>query len=578
MRYRWRDEGTTRLGRGANGEAIVAALLARRGFATPETIAAFLRPNPASLGDPHRLRDLDRALARLAQAHQRAESIAIWGDYDVDGLTSTALLCRALGGMGFRVRPHIPHRITSGYGLKEEGIDRLIAAGVTLIVAVDCGVSDREAIAHARTCNVEVIVLDHHTIPPLLPEAVAVVNPRRTDCDYPFKDLAAVGVAYMLVRALATAGYQLHGQWDENEADLLDLLELVALGTVADVAPLHGENRTLVTWGLQSLRHTTHPGLQALYAVAGIDPSRLTAWEIGHAIGPRLNAAGRIAAPTPAIELLLCDTPERAVPLAQELDRLNRDRQKELARILGEATIQIEATGVPDDTLPILQIDGVGWTAGVVGLVAGRLAERYGRPAIVLERGETVSRGSARSIDGFNVVEALHDCADLLDHYGGHARAAGLTIANGRLAELRERLLVRARTHLRPDDLQPALAPDLDLALADLHYGTTTALAQLEPFGHGNPEPLLLVRDVTTKWAKASFDGRHLFFHAMAQHGENVAGPLRCVAFGQGPRRAELQAAPRGRVDLLGTLRREWWQGEERLAFHIRDWRLAIDD
>lgn len=578
MRFRWQEDRATVLSRGAGGEAIVAALLARRGYADPEAVAAFLAPTPTSLADPLLLRDLDRAIARLTLAHGRGESIAVWGDYDVDGLTSTALLCRALGGMGFRVRPHIPHRISSGYGLKEPGIDRLAADGVTLIVAVDCGISDREPIAHAGTRGVDVLVFDHHTLPPLLPEAAAVVNPRHPDCAYPYKDMAAVGVAYALVRALAAAGFHLDGRWEENEADLLDLLELVALGTVADVAPLHGENRTLVAWGLNSLRHTAHPGLQALCAVASIDPARLTAWDIGHALGPRLNAAGRIADPKIAIDLLLCDDPDRALSLAQELDRLNRERQRELARILGEATDRIEADGPPDDTRPILQLDGVGWTAGVVGLVAGRLTERYGRPAIVLERGEAYSKGSARSIEGFNMVEALNDCADLLSHYGGHARAAGLTIANERLDELRERLLVRARTQLRPTDLQPTLAPDLDLALGDLHYGTAEALARLEPFGHGNPEPLLLLRGVTTKWAKTSFDGKHLFFHAMAQHGATVPGPLRCVAFGQGARRHELQRAQRGRADLVGTLRREWWQGEERLAFHIRDFRVTSDE
>ncbi|MFN8513336.1 MAG: single-stranded-DNA-specific exonuclease RecJ [Thermomicrobiales bacterium] len=573
MRFRWHDDRAVVLERGAEGEAIVAALLARRGYSDPEAVAAFLQPTPASLAEPLLLRDLGRAIERLTLAHGRGESIAVWGDYDVDGLTSTALLCRALGGMGFRVQPHIPHRITSGYGLKEPGIDRLTDAGVTLIVAVDCGVSDREAVAYAGTRDVDVLIFDHHTLPPLLPDAAAVVNPRHPECAYPYKEMAAVGVAYALVRALVAAGFRIDGPWQEDEADLLDLLELVALGTVADVAPLHGENRTLVSWGLDSLRHTAHPGLQALCAVAGIEPGRLTAWEIGHTLGPRLNAAGRIADPAVAIELLLCDSPERALPLAQELDRLNRERQRELTRILGEATDRIEADGPLDETRPILQIEGVGWTAGVVGLVAGRLAERYGRPAIVLERGEAFSKGSARSIDGFNLVEALHDCADLLSHYGGHARAAGLTVANERLDELRERLLLRAKTQLRPTDLQPTLAPDLDIALGDLHYGTVEALARLEPFGHGNPEPLLIVRDVTTKWAKTSFDGKHLFFHAMAQHGANVPGPLRCVAFGQGTRRGELQRAARGRADLVGTLRREWWQGEERLAFHIKDFR-----
>ena len=243
--------------------------------------------------------------------------------------------------------------------------------------------------------------------------------------------------------------------------------------------------------------------------------------------------------------------------------------------MLEEATLRVELAGPPDDSQPILQLDGAGWTAGVVGLVAGRLAERYGRPAIVLERGPLVSKGSARSIEGFNLVEALADCAHLLDHYGGHARAAGLTVANTKLDELRERLLTLARARLTAEDSAPTLVLDLDLALANLGYPTVKALARLEPFGHGNPEPLILVRDVTPKWPKASSDGKHLFFTASAQAGTTVRAPMRCVAFGQGTRRAELQHTPNGRVDLAGTLRHEWWQGEERLAFHVKDFRNA---
>ncbi len=582
MRYRWHElEGIAIAGSGAArssatvGAAIVAALLRQRGHGTPAAVEAFLSPTPQTLAEPLLLADLDRAIARLRLAHARQELVAIWGDYDVDGLTSTTLLCRALGGMGLRVRPLIPHRTRDGYGLNIAGIARLAGEGVRLIVAVDCGISDRAEIDHARSCGVDVIVLDHHTIPPEMPEAAAVVNPRRADCAYPFKDHAAVGIAYTLVRALAREPFVCGGAWSEDEPELVDLLGLAALGTVADVAPLQGENRTIVTWGLDALRHTAYPGVQALCAVAGIDRARLTAWDLGHALGPRLNAAGRMADPAPALRLLLTDSYEEALPLAQELDRLNRERQRELSRILEEAIARVEHDGLPDETRPILQVDGTGWTAGVVGLVAGRLAERYGRPAIVLERGATMSTGSARSVDGFNLVEALAECADLLDRFGGHARAAGLTVANHKLDELRERLLTRARARLTADDLRPTLTLDLELALADLTYPTVDALARLEPFGQGNPEPLILLRDVGTQWPKTSGDGKHLFFIATAQAGRPVRAPVRCVAFGQGARRPDLLDPARGGVDLVGTLRRERWQGEERLSFHIRDFRRA---
>jgi len=574
LRPRWQIPAGIALRAGTRATGIAAALLALRGYGDPTERSTFLNPALHSLADPALLADLPRAIARLKTAHAHGERITIWGDYDVDGLTSTALLVRAFAGMGFRAAPHIPHRARDGYGLNTAGIERLADAGTTLIVAVDCGISNRTEIAHAATRGVDVIVLDHHTIPPDMPDAVAIINPRRTDCPYPFKELAAVGLAHALVRALTREGFALCGAWDDDEPDLLDLLELVALGTVADVAPLRGENRAVVTWGLDSLRHTPHPGLQALYAVAGLDPQRLSAWEIGHVLGPRLNAAGRLGDADLALRLLLAESPEEALPLAQALDAINRERQRELARIMDEAVARVEESGALADDQPIIQIDGAGWTAGVVGLVASRLAERYGRPAIVLERGAETSKGSGRSIDGFNLMEALTACGDLLTHYGGHARAAGLTIANDDLAALHERLLVRARTVLSGTDLRPTLTPDLDLALVDLGYPLTEAFATLEPFGNGNPEPLLLVRDIGVKWPKTSGDGKHLFFTAAAQGSTGVRAPLRCVAFGQGERRGELQE-PGGRFDLLGTLRRESWQGEERLSFHLKDFRMA---
>lgn len=574
LRPRWDIPAGIALPAGTRATGIAAVLLAQRGYADPRARAAFLSPTLDTLADPFLLADLGRAIARLKAAHARDERIAIWGDFDVDGLTSTALLCRAFAGMGFHTRPYIPHRVKEGYGLNCGGIDRLAEEGITLIVAVDCGISDRDEIAHATTRGVDVIVLDHHTVPREMPRAIAVISPRRADCPYPFKELAAVGLAHALVRALTQEGFALRGAWGDDEPDLLDLLELVALGTVADVAPLRGENRAVVAWGLDSLRHTPHPGLQALYAVAGLDAQRLSTWEIGHALGPRLNAAGRLGDAGLALQLLLAESFEEALPLAQALDELNRARQRELARIMEEAVAQVEATGPLDGDQPILQLVGVGWTAGVVGLVASRLAERYGRPTIVLERGDHTSKGSARSIDGFNLVEALTACDDLLDHYGGHARAAGLTIANDNLAELYTRLLDHARALLTADDLRPTLTLDLDLALADLGYPLTEELARLEPFGNGNPEPVILLRDVGIKWPKTSGDGKHLFFTAAAQHDTPVRAPLRCVAFGQGARQAELHD-PLERFDLAGTLRRERWQGEERLSLHIRDFRIA---
>ena len=571
MRYRWLEPDGVAPADGGGDEGILRALLARRGMTAPEAVDAFLQPHPARLADPFLMADLGRAVDRLGLAHRRGETVAIYGDYDVDGLTSTALLWRALSGMGFTVRPYVPHRVRDGYGLNVGAIDRLAAEGASLLVAVDCGVGDHAEVAHARALGLDVIVLDHHHVPDALPEAVAVVNPHRRDCAYPYKEQAAVGVAYTLVRALVREGYSLGGRWEEDELDLHDLLELVALGTVADVVPLHGENRILVAGGLQVLRETQHPGLRALYAVAGLDPARLRAWHIGYVLGPRLNAAGRIAEPELALRLLLTDSPEEAAQLARQLDGLNRERQRELARIIGEATARLEAVGPLDEARRLIQLDGEGWTAGVAGLVAGRLAERYSRPVVILERGAGFSRGSARSIDGFNIVEALAECQDLLDHYGGHAKAAGLSVANEHLEALNERLLTLATARLSAEQLRPTLALDLEVSVAALTHATVDLLTQLEPCGHGNPEPLLLLRGVAPRWPKASHDGKHLFCTIPTGDRRGV----RAVAFGQGERLAELRGAGRAGVDLAGTLRREWWQDEERLEFHVRDFRPA---
>lgn len=565
MRYRWLEPATEVREGGAVGEAVLRALLARRGVAEGE-VAAFLAPDPAALADPFLLADMDRAVDRLALARRLGEAVAVYGDYDVDGLTSTALLCRALDGLGLTVLPYVPHRAREGYGLNRAALDRLQAAGVSLVVAVDCGVGNGAEIAHARSRGLDTIVLDHHHVLETLPEAVAVVNPRRADCAYPCKDLAAVGVAYALARALDDAGYA------GVRADDDDLLALAALGTVADVVPLRGENRVLAAAGLAALRETGRPGLRALCAAAGVAPARLLAWHIGYVLGPRLNAAGRIAEPDIALRLLLTDDPGEAADLAARLDRLNRERQRELARILEEAIAKLEENGPPGDDRRLIQLAGDGWSAGVAGLVAGRLTERYSRPVVILERGADWSKGSARSVDGFNIVEALAECADLLDHYGGHAKAAGLTVANAHLDALDKRLRDLALTRLSAEQLRPTLAPDIAVPPDALTEETVDSLARLEPCGHGNPEPLLLVRAAVARWPRTSQDGRHLFWTMPQGRRRQVRG----VAFGHGDRLAELTGA--GPVDLVGTLRREWWQEEERLSLHVRDFRVTSDE
>lgn len=569
MRYRWlgraNDDSWPRVER---AEELLPALLSARGITDARQAAEFLSPSLSSLGDPFAMAGLDAAVSRITAALRHDEPIAVYGDYDVDGVSSTALLTRAFLAIGFRsVVPYIPDRHVEGYGLNVAAIDRLADAGIRLIVAVDCGVTNHLEAAHARARGVDLIVIDHHQVQASLPDAVAVVDPQRADCRYPCKDLAAVGVAYTLLRGLARAGVPLNGHWRENEPDLLDALDLVALGTVADVVALRGENRTLVTWGLHALRHSAHPGIKALVTVARTAPSTLRAWHIGFLLGPRLNAAGRMASPDLAARLLLTESAAEARELAANLDRLNAERQQLLSRVLRDAEERLAAIGALDDNRCYLQIEGTGWSSGIVGLVAGRLTERYARPVLVLDRGDEWSTGSARSVEGFNIAWALGQCADLVARYGGHAKAAGLTIANDNLPALEDRLTRLAGACLTPEQLQPTLRIDLDLPPALLTDGTAEALEHLEPYGHGNPQPVLLIRGTQARHAACSRDGKHLLFE-VPRAGR---APLRAVAFRLGDRLDELRA--HRHIDIAGTLTRESWRGETRLSFHVADFR-----
>lgn len=550
------------------GADLLPALLAARGIVGPERDAEFLSPTLATLGDPFSMAGLEAAVCRIVAALRADEAIAVYGDYDVDGVASTALLAGAFRRCGFStVEPYIPDRNREGYGLNIAAIDKLADAGIRLIVSVDCGVTNHHEVAHARARGVDLIVLDHHQVQSTLPSAVAVVDPQRADCQYPFKGLAAVGVAYTLLRGLARRGVRLNGHWRENEPDLLDALDLVALGTVADVVPLQGENRALVTRGLEALRHAYRPGVRALLDVARTPPATLRAWHIAFLLGPRLNAAGRVANPALALRLLLTDSMPEARELAFRLDRHNTARQQLLQRVLNEAERRITATGPIDDTRRYLQVDGAGWSAGIVGLVASRLAERYSRPALVLDRGDAWSTGSARSIDGFNIVEALECCSDLLARYGGHAKAAGLTVSNDNLQALEARLTRLADERLSPEQLRPAVQIDAEVPSALLTSRTAAVFERLEPFGHGNPQPLLLVRGSHARNAARTRDGTHLYFDVAEAGGS----PVRAVAFRQGDRLDELQQA--GEIDLVGSLKHEEWQGQQRLSFQVLDFR-----
>jgi len=473
---------------------LIGRLLALRGICTADDAQLFFGEAPAG---PIALPDLDRAVDRLARACRAGETVAVFGDFDVDGVTAAAILTEGLSALGARPLPYLPHRVDEGYGLNTEAIDSLRQLGATLLVTADCGTSSIDEIRHAGRLDMETIVLDHHTVPPQLPSAIAIVNPKRVDG--PSEEPAACGVAYYVLQAL----YQALGR----QADGARLIELVALGTVCDLAPLTGENRRLVRDGLAALRKTERPGLRALLAVAAVDAARAGTEAIGFALGPRLNAAGRMAHARLAFDLLTARDDDRARELAAELDGLNRERQQatEAAHALAA-----ELAGEEGDA-PLLMIGHEDFPLGIVGLVASRLVDAYHRPAVVYGRGEDESRASCRSIEEFHITDALRARPELFERFGGHRAAAGFTARNENLPAIKEHLLAHAAGELAGLDLRPAVEIDAELPLASLRGEEIRWLAQMAPHGIGNPEPCFLSRNVLVLERQAvGADGAHL--------------------------------------------------------------------
>lgn len=529
----------------------------------PEEARAFLERRPGP-DDPFALHGMNKAVDRIRWAIRRKEPIAVFGDFDADGVTATALLVITLRSMGADVRPYIPHRVEEGYGLNIPAIDELADAGARLLVTVDCGIRFPREIAHARRRGMEVIVTDHHLVGTEPLEAVAVVNPHQEECPYPYKGLAGVGLAYKLAQGLLRANRQvpLRGSVPLNEEELLDL---VALGTVADLAPLTGENRYLVSRGLERLNRAPRVGVEALIRQSGLQPGRVDTWHIGFALGPRLNAAGRVAHAEKAYQLLTTDLPDEAERLARELDELNQERQrltKEMQERARAVVLEREADR------PLLFVADPEFPAGVVGLVASRLVDEFYRPAVIVEQGEEVSKGSARSIPEFHITRALDQCADLLKRHGGHAVAAGFAVPTRHLDELKRRLLDIAARELEGRELVPALEIDAEIPLKEANWPLWEAIQTLRPFGEGNPEPLFLTRNVWVRRAvPVGADNAHL--KLLLSDGRAVWDG---IAFRQGEWAGRLPE----RVDVVYYLRENEWNGEARLQLEVQDLRPAM--
>ncbi|MBM4371612.1 MAG: single-stranded-DNA-specific exonuclease RecJ [Deltaproteobacteria bacterium] len=469
-----------------------AHLLAARGITEPGEARAFLAPSLRAFPDPFTMPDMDRAAARLARAVQEGERILVWGDYDVDGITATVLLLSFLEDCGAGADFYLPHREDDGYGMNLPRALKAVEDGVRLVVTVDCGTANHSEVEHLASAGVDVIVTDHHALQGAAPPALAFLNPQRDDAPAAFRPLAGVGVAFLLV----AAARRVLDPGGGRTPPLTSYLDVVALGTIADMVPLQGVNRSLVFHGLRGWERPARPGLAALKRVAGVEDRGLDSGAIAFTIGPRLNAAGRLDTARRSVDLLRTPSFGEGLAMARELDRLNTERKTLEAAIFAQALDQVAArhgTATPG----VVVVAGEGWPRGVLGIVASRLAARYHRPALALGLDQEGSAsGSGRSIRGFHLVRALEGTRDLLDRFGGHAMAAGLTLPAARLDALRERLQAALAATLSPEDLEPCLAVDVELTLDTLDASSVQAVEALAPFGAGNPEPLFLSRGV----------------------------------------------------------------------------------
>jgi len=534
----------------------MAQLLYNRGIADPAQVEAFLAADERLLGDPFLLPDMEKAVARTYRALLSGETIAIYGDFDADGITATALLTQGLSSLGGKAIPYIPHRIEEGYGLNHAALESLYREGVTLVITVDCGISAAPEVERAQSRGLDIVITDHHTVPQKMPPALATVDPKRADSLYPFPDLAGVGVAFKLLQGLLRS--------IGKERDLDQLLDLVALGTVADMAPLLGENRYLVKRGLEVLNSANRLGLSEMMRCAGRSLGSIDPQTISWILGPRLNAAGRLDHAIISYDLLSTSSPEEAQRLANSLERKNAERQRLSEMVLAKAREKLIAMGTDS---PLLMVGSEDYPSGVVGVVAGRLVEEFYRPIVVFELGKELSRGSSRSIPEFDIIAALTQCSDLLSRFGGHPMAAGFTVPTENLIHLQERLAEIAASQLAKLDLRPLITIDAELPLSSLQGRAFHMMQQLAPFGCANPLPTFLSRGVKVmEYRSVGAGGQHL---RLKLREGNVTWDG--VAFRMG----HLIDEGTPHLDIVYNLEVDRWRGEEMLQLNILDFAPA---
>lgn len=574
MNYRWilrpyaPDPLVEEVSRSLNDlpKALARALVVR-GIDSFERARHFFRPSLDTLHDPFSMADMDLAAARVVEAIERSEQILVYGDYDVDGTTATALLVSALRSMGAKVSYFIPDRFDDGYGLGTSGMDRAAARGADLIVAVDCGVTSIKEAAHARTLGLDLIVCDHHTPKEQLPDCAAVLDPKRNDCDYPFKELCGCAVAFKLVQAvLAKLG--------RSPEEANQYLDLVAVATASDIVPAQGENRVLLYFGLQMLRSTRRPGLQKLAELAGLDLDTASASNVVFTIGPRINAAGRLSSAEKAVELLLADDLAAAHHLASELEGLNK-RRRDLDRAVLKDAESLAERQITSGTRHSIVLHREDWHLGVLGIVASRLVERFYKPVVLLGTSNGVAKGSARSINGVNVFDALCECRDLLLEFGGHDFAAGMSLEPANVDRFQRRFDEAVAQAITPELLDPVLHID---AVADIDHIDTrfwAVLKQFAPHGPMNDRPLFQSNRLRLRGRCGTIgrDGKHVKF-AVA-NGSNRS--MEAVGFGLAHRLPLLEKSAREGlpIDIAYSVHENTWRGISRLQLRVEDVRIS---
>jgi single-stranded-DNA-specific exonuclease len=553
------------LARGLGVSPVVAGLLVARGYADERAARGFLAPSLEQLHDPARMLGMSEAAARVQRAVGRGEKILIYGDYDVDGTTGTVVLRRALQMLGAQTGYHVPHRFTEGYGIRQDILERAKAKDYGLVISVDCGIRAHEPLVWAQENGLDVIITDHH-LPDAdegPPPALAVLNPNQPACPYPDKNLAGVGVAFKLADALFRAK-----GWERKTPGFL---KIVALGTIADMADLTGENRAIVALGLADLTDVKNLGLRALMEVAGCGAGDVSTTDVGFRLGPRINAAGRMDAARAVVELFEATDWHTARRLAQHLDERNRERQLVQAEIVALAEAEFAASGGMSAQTHVAVIVGDGWHRGVIGLAASRITERIHRPSVVISLdAEGLGHGSARSIEAYHLLNGLTACADLFVKFGGHSHAAGLTIRRENVAELRRRLNEHAAAHLADDELTPVVEIDAELAPAEATLDLVNELQKLEPYGMGHPRPVFATRGLRLTAAPFVMKDRHLKLRLSDGY---AAPPLEAVWWDGVRELGQATLNAQDRIELAYSPEANTWRGDTRLQLVVKDLR-----